>query len=248
MSPPSSATAIPTRRRGRFCRSESQKEQREGRRSKYGASEVYISLVDAKCAPIDQSIRQLGVQAMCTNRDLPLFLPIGRGHTDFTLVDFGGPIVGIRCVSPPTAPKPSWAEGQISWRLISHLSLNYLSLIDTEGTNEAAALRDLLGLYSDLADPQVRKQINGVISAKCHSIVRHLPAPGPISFARGLEATVTLDEAAFEGTGAFLLGAVLETFFAKYASINSFVETAIRSIERGEIMRWPARLGRRHIL
>ena len=45
-----------------------------------------------------------------------------------------------------------------------------------------------------------------------------------------------------------LLGAVLEQFFAKYASLNSFTETVIRSTERGELMRWPARIGRRHTL
>lgn len=232
----------------RVPRAESQKEQREGRRSKYGGSEVFISLVDAKSAPFEQSIRQLGIEALCTNRDLPMFLPIGRGNTDFTLVDFGGPILGIHCVSPPTAPKPSWAEGQTAWRLISHLSLNYLSLIDVDGANDAAGLRDLLALYGELADPHIRKQINGVVSAKSKAIVRHVSAPGPITFARGLEATITLDEAAFEGTGSFLLGAVLEVFFAKYISINSFVETVIKTMERGEIMRWPARIGRRHIL
>ena len=41
----------------------------------------------------------------------------------------------------------------------------------------------------------------------------------------------------------FLLGSVLERFFAKYVSINSFTETVLRSIQRGEIMRWPASLG-----
>ena len=77
---------------------------------------------------------------------------------------------------------------------------------------------------------------------------RRAPIPGPIAFARGLEVTVSLDEAAFEGVGIFLLGAVLEQFFAKYVSINSFTETVVKSTERGEIIRWPARIGRRQTL
>lgn len=64
----------------------------------------------------------------------------------------------------------------------------------------------------------------------------------------GLEVTVTLEEAAFEGTGAFLLGAVLEQFFARYVSINSFTETVVRTLERGEIVRWTMRNGLRPIL
>jgi type VI secretion system protein ImpG len=65
---------------------------------------------------------------------------------------------------------------------------------------------------------------------------------------RGIEVTVGLDERAYQGTGAFLLGAVLEQFFAKYVSINSFAQTVLETTQRGEVMRWPARIGRRHIL
>ena len=72
--------------------------------------------------------------------------------------------------------------------------------------------------------------------------------PGPTSFGRGLEVTVTCDDAAFEGTGAFLLGAVLERFFAKYVSINSFTETVLRTVQRGEVMRWRPTAGLRPIL
>jgi type VI secretion system protein ImpG len=45
----------------------------------------------------------------------------------------------------------------------------------------------------------------------------------------------------------FLFGAVLERFFAKYASINSFTETVLRTLQRGEIMRYSTRVGRRAI-
>jgi type VI secretion system protein ImpG len=48
--------------------------------------------------------------------------------------------------------------------------------------------------------------------------------------------------------GVFLLGAVLERFFSKYVSINSFTETALKTVQRGEIARWPARIGRRPLI
>ena len=66
--------------------------------------------------------------------------------------------------------------------------------------------------------------------------------------ARGIEITVTIDERAFEGTGVFLLGAVLDRFFAEYSAFNHFTQTVIRSVERGEIMRWPPRIGTRRAL
>ena len=174
-------------------------------------------------------------------------MPVGRGETDFTLSS-GAPVKAVRCVTGPTHPRPSRAHGDTAWRLISHLSLNYLSLTDTDNRHGAAALRELLTLYGDLAEAAVRKQIDGVVSIQSRPVTRRAPIPGPIAFARGLEVAMNLDESAFEGAGAFLLGAVLERFFAKYVSINSFTETVVRSTERGEIMRWPARIGRRQIL
>jgi type VI secretion system protein ImpG len=80
------------------------------------------------------------------------------------------------------------------------------------------------------------------------SVVRRLSVPGPISYGRGLQIDVTLDDVAFEGSGILLLGAVLERFFARYVSINSFTQTRLLSQARGEIRQWPVRLGTRQVL
>jgi type VI secretion system protein ImpG len=218
----------------------SEKQRAKGPRSSYVGSEVFLSLVDGDEGPYRSSLRQLAIQTLCSNRDLPLHMSLGQGRTDFTL-ESGAPVETVRCIAGPTPPHPSHAHGDTSWRLVSHLSLNYLSLVG-DGAG-AAALRELLSLYADLSDPTTRKQIDGVRSTGSTAITRALPFPGPTTFGRGLEITVTCDEAAFEGAGVFLLGAVLERFFAKYVSINSFTETVLRTVQRGDVMRWPARVG-----
>jgi type VI secretion system protein ImpG len=223
-------------------------QKRTGPRSSYIGSEVYLSLVDSREAPYHHDLRQLAVRTLCTNRDLPLHQPIGKMATDFTL-ESGAPVESIRCVAGPTRPRasPMFGDGDFIWRLVSHLTLNYLSLIDNDERQGAAALRDMLKLYGDVGDAPTRKQIEGVRNVASRTITRRIPTSGPITFGRGLEVRVTCDEAAFEGTGIFLLGAVLEQFFARYASINSFTETVLSSVDRGEVMRWPARIGRRQI-
>ena len=106
-------------------------------------------------------------------------------------------------------------------------------------------LRELLQLYAHLADASQARQIEGVRAITSTSIVRPLPLTVPATFVRGLELQLECDESAFEGTSVFLLGTVLDQFFAKYVSLNSFTETVLRTTQRGQIMRWPARLGRR---
>jgi type VI secretion system protein ImpG len=221
--------------------------RQRGPRSSYLGSEVYVSLVDPEAAPYSGDLRQLSVETVCTNRDLPLQVPVGSGRGDF-LLEVSAPVAEVKCLSGPTPPRPSWAEGEVSWRLVSHLCLNYMSLVRDEAGRGATRLRDLLKLYGDLASPGLRKQVDGLANVSARPIVRRVFTEGPVAFARGLEVQLEFDESCFEGTGVFLMGAVLERFLAKYVSLNSFTETVISSRERGEIMRWRPRLGRRHTL
>ncbi len=225
----------------------STKQRREGVRSSYIGSELFISLVDSAQVPYSKDIKQLGMDTLCTNRDLPLVMPVGLGDTDFTL-QISAPVKSIRCISGPTRPVPAAFEGDSVWRLINHLSLNYLSLIDNDAKQGALALRELLSLYADNREISIKKQIEGVVSVSAKNVVRRIDSKGPMVFGRGLEISLLLDESAFEGGGYFLLGTVLEQFFARYVSINSFVETVILTTDRGEVARWPVRIGRRHTL
>jgi type VI secretion system protein ImpG len=221
----------------------SARQRQRGARSSYIGSETFISIVDPHNAPHKNNLRQLGVQTLCTNRDLPLHASFGKTQSDFTL-EVGAPIEAIRCLVGPTKPRPSVAHGDVTWRLISQLSLNYLSLLDNDSSHGPAALRALLNLYADQFDAPMQRQIEGIKAISARPINGRIPTSGPITFGRGVEISLTCDETAFEGGSSFLLGLVLQEFFSKYVSINSFTATVLRSTERGEVMRWAPKLGR----
>jgi type VI secretion system protein ImpG len=230
----------------------SSRQRAKGTRSSYLGQEVFVSLVDGNEAPYSSELTQLGVKTLCTNRDLPNRMPRGQANSDFTL-EVNAPVDTIRCVAGPTRPGPvssggdageATTSGDYAWRVISHLSLNYLSLVDQDSEEGAAALRAMLELYSNY-NPLAERQIRGVLSVKARSVTRRLPIPGPISFGRGLEIEVVLEESAFEAGGMFLFGSVLEEFFSKYVSINNLTEMVVRSDREIEIARWPVRMGTR---
>jgi len=237
----------------------SDRERLTGRRSSYAGTDVFVSIVDGDMAPHRPDLRQLEIRALCTNRHLPIQMAKGVGRSDFTM-DLSAPVASLRILQGPVLPRvslvlagqnpeqPQVASGRFAWRLISHLSLNHLSLADTDSETGAEGLREILRLYADPNDRQTLKQIDGIRSVRYRPIIRRVEMPGPITFARGLEITVLCDETAFEGQGVFVLGAVLEQFFAKYVSLNSFTETVVTTQQRKEIMRWPAQMGRRQIL
>ena len=231
----------------RVPRQLSSRARTQGPRSSYIGHEAFISLVDAEHAPYPPGLRQLGLELMCTNRDLPLSMPVGKQHTDFTIA-ISAPVASIRCLVGPVAPRPCRGDGDYAWRFISHLGLNYLSLVDTDAVHGAAALRELLRLYVPSATSVAARQLEGLTSVKCHPIVRRIQGAGPMAVGRGLQLTLTIDETPFGGAGGILLAAVLDRFFAKYVSINAFTETVLMNPERGEVVRWPMRLGQRAVL
>jgi type VI secretion system protein ImpG len=173
-------------------------------------------------------------------------MPTG-GRSDFSLIA-SAPVDSVAILRGPTRPVPAIAEHEITWRLVSHLGLNYLTLTDLDKEQGAVSLRRLLELYAALADPSTRAQIEGVQGMALRPVTRRAPRPGPLVFARGVQIEVALDETAFGGNFAFLFGRVLDTFFARHVGLNTFTETVVRSLQRGELARWAPRPGERPVL
>jgi type VI secretion system protein ImpG len=225
----------------------SQAQQRDGPRSAYIGSEVYLQVVDAQEAPFSADLRQIGVRALCTNRDLPILMPVGNAKGDLTLAQTA-PVKSIQVIKGPTRPMSALREGNLNWKLINQLSLNHLSLTDTDLEQGAAALRQILQLYAPAGDAGAQRQIDGLRSVKLQTVVRRLPMPGPITFGRGVAVQVEVDDLSFEGASAFLLGCVLERFIARHVSINSFTQLRLYSAAKGDILNGRPRCGTRPIL
>jgi len=233
----------------------SSRQRQRGARSNYLGQEVFISLVDGHQAPYSRALSQVGVKALCTNRDLPTQMPLGQRGGDLFL-ESGAPIKEVKVLQGPTRPSSmglsgesrergaATTSGDLAWRLINHLTLNYLSLVDESPQEGASAMRQMLELYVG-SNPVAERQINGLISIEATPVTRRLQIPGPISFGRGLKISVTFEEAAFEAGGMYLMGSILNQFFRKYVSLNNVVETVAYSDNGMEIGKWPVMMGRR---
>jgi type VI secretion system protein ImpG len=241
----------------RLRRRRTVEEQRQGMTPNYMGVDMFLSLVEPVSLADDTGVAELSARALCSNRHLTEHLPVGANGADFKLVDQTE--LTIRCVGAPTPPRESIVKylrsrsetaggGAIAWRLINLLNLNHLGLTDRNAGENAQALRETLSMFADLSDSAIERRIRGVRSIDSRPIVRRLRRADGVGIARGVEITVTLDENAFEGSGAFLLGAVLDRFFSEYASINHFTQTVVRSLGRGELVRWPPRSGARRLL
>jgi type VI secretion system protein ImpG len=147
------------------------------------------------------------------------------------------------CVAGPTPPREpvvtqlrSRSEvahtGTVAWRLVNMLSTNHLGLVERGAGRNAQALRETLSMFAEMTDAATERRVRGIRNVDSRPVVRRIRERSGVGAARGIEITVTIDEKAFEGTGIFVLGAVLDRFFAEYSGFNHFTQTVIRSVER----------------
>lgn len=206
-------------------------------------TDLYLSLVDVDLQLTESPGDTLVVDVTCTNRDLPGRLRLDDGRGDFELEE-AAPVARIKALVKPTPTVRPPLSAANQWRLISHLSLNYLSL-----TESPEALQEILRLYDFSDSSGVRQQIEGITEVSSKRVVRRPTSMGWHGFCRGLEVTLVLDEDKYVGSGVFLFATVLERFFGLYANLNSFTQLTVKTRQREKALKqWPPRAGEQILL
>ena len=204
---------------------------------KDGGTETYISFVRGEDASLPQ-VETISMELTCTNRLLPRALHVGdiNAHMD--------PAAGmVQCanITPVTPPFSPPLEGDLLWRLLANMSLNYVALSDIN------ALKAMISAYNFRAphDPaharMLDKLLKGMVAIG-YTEVDRIYNGFPV---RGARTRLALDQRAFAGEGGmYLFGAVLNEFFALYATVNSFHQLIVEEASCREEYRWAPRLGR----
>lgn len=226
------------------------KRVREGGRSAYLGSEVYLGLTQPNGELITRhGLQQLAVRALCSNRDLPLLMPIGQqGATD---LQWPGnlPLLSVRFLRGPSRPKMPVRMGQSAWHLIEHLSSNYLGLVDSGGNQQGAqSITQLLNLFADPTLPSHKLLVQAIQSVDAQPIVQRILRQGRPAVVKGLEVTLTIDELALQGLGLGVFANVLAHYFAAHVSVNAFVRTRVRGVQSGAEISLPAMTGSRPLV
>jgi type VI secretion system protein ImpG len=207
-------------------------------------TDVYISFVDLDGQLARPESDAVTARLLAYNGDLPSRLPFGDESGDFQMQG-GGPIERIVALEKPTPAIEPPLGRPVLWRLISQLSLNYVSLME----GGPGTLQELLRLYNfgDSAAGEKHIQgITGVEGSPCHA---RIDGEHGLTFARGHRIDLSFDEEEFAGGGVYLLASVLERFLSQYVSLNSFSIIAAHSRQRKyPIREWPPRSGWKTLL
>jgi len=203
-------------------------------------TDVFLAFCGPGLDPAEPSEETVMVRVTCSNRDLPSQLSFCDPSGDFQ-IEAAAPVETINCLIRPTRTLRPPLSGAQQWRLISHLSLNYLSLIE----GGRASLKEMLALYDFGDSAATRQQISGIVSVTSRHVTRRIGA----AFCRGVEVTVEFDEDKYIGSSLYLFASVLERFLGQYVSVNSFVQFVARTTRDNRVLKqWPPRNGDRVLI
>lgn len=191
--------------------------------------ESELSIVDVDFDPATPQTDTLSIEVMATNRNLPNALAVGNAGGDLFMS--GGSVASeIRLLRKPSVSMRFQRGRGALWRLISHLSLNHLSL----SAGGLDAIKEMLRLY-DLPRSQTnRAMLDGLISIDYRPATAYLAGNPFSTFVRGTEIRLTVDESRFVGSGLRLFGQVMDRFFGLYTHVNSFVQLKLISARTQE--------------
>ena len=204
-------------------------------RSPSGAWVTYLSLVHPTRGQLP-SEETLSLQLTCTNG--PLCREVGIEDIRVAAVkrlDF----VTFRNFTRPTAPLyPRLGEGS-EWRFVSHLAINFQSLV------APGALSNLLALYDPGGQQANQRRIEAIRAVRAFPSERVL---GGVAV-RGTRLEVELHEGGFDDEGDLLLFVqVLSEFVSLYAETNTFAELQVLRRPSGEVLRCPPVQGKQALL
>jgi type VI secretion system protein ImpG len=191
--------------------------------------EFELSIVDTDFNPAVPQTDTLSIDVKATNRDLPNLLAVGMPGGDLFLPG-GGLASEIRLLRKPT-PSMRFERGRGAlWRLISHLSLNHLSL----SAGGIDAIKEMLRLYDLPRSPTNRAMLEGLVHIEYRPATAYLTGQPFSTFVRGTEVVLTVDESRFVGSGLRLFAQLLDRFFGLYTHVNSFTQLKLISARTKE--------------
>ncbi len=211
-----------------------------------GGDDVFliVSDEDGKSSADADHVASLDITA--TNRDAATRLPFGGGRPRLTVPEVGG-IKRCDALMAPTRPLRVKRGRSTLWRLVSHLSLNHLTVDSAQ--SGLSVLKEMLSLYDSADSAATRAVIDRLSDVKTAPATARAPGGGRIAFASGVDVALEFEDERLSGSGAFLLGMVLDGVLASFAAVNAFSRTTLRlKGERAAWRRWPARTGTRRLL
>lgn len=179
----------------------------------------------------------VSVEFISTNKNLPSRL--GMGSISQADAQSNVAHLKFKNITIPTMSYAPPIDGDFLWKIVSNMSLNYLSLSDMNTLKTILQTYDFLGAYDDKQRQHTEHILKGLVDISYeHSSIIYQGLP-----VRGVITTLKIETSKFASKGEmYLFCDVLNEFFALYGNINTFHKLSVETDE-GETFDWTAKMG-----
>ncbi|WP_064604034.1 type VI secretion system baseplate subunit TssF [Photobacterium sp. J15] len=209
--------------------------------------ESYLSVINSVSRPLDINEYEhwiVTVNALCSNRNLPIRLPFGGGQPAMSVTQRTDTLKEVRCLTAPTTPIRPKLNESTRWQFARHLTLNHFT-----GDDGLLTLVELLKLYDFEQSPQSKAIIDSVIGLSITPATSRVVQRGRVGFCHGTDIEIEFAKNELTGTNIFFFGCVLSQFFSQFTAINSFTRLSVRIQGQAECLhRWPAMAGSKKLI
>jgi type VI secretion system protein ImpG len=192
-------------------------QQETSHRKQLAGTETWLSLYDVdfnNASPIGETVY---AKTQCSNRSVCELFPKQQG---FSIIG-SSPVTEVTLLTRPTRHKGSNLQKEHLWKILSHLSVYYVSLADPKLAKDM--LVRFLTLYTNKGDPVSQRQIESIEKLTvCDDVQPHI-TDGWRGYYRGTKFSLTLTERKFDGSSTILFSRVIHQFLALFCHVNSFV-------------------------
>jgi len=175
----------------------------------------------------------ISVNLLATNKNTPSKLLLG----DICISNATNLL--FRNITIPSVSYPPPISGDFLWRVISNMSLNYLSLNDLKTLKTILATYDFFGAFDSKQKEKTTVMLEGLLSiesTKEDYIYHGMPI-------KGMHIHLRIDPLKFACIGeAYLFCSIINEFFSLYGNINSFHRLTVDIINE-DIFSWDYRMG-----
>lgn len=200
------------------------------------AGATSLAFVDHRNVPHAPSDSTASIDILATNASLPRKLPFGGGQPRLTMASPIDHVAGVACLRAPTLMRPAGSDPDRAWQLMSHLSLNHLSLDDSG----APVLRDILRLYDPGDGPEMAQMIDAIDGISTQTGLARIDGVT----VTGTDITLIFDDSRIAPGQAVLFASVLDRFFGCYTTLNTFTRLSVHMKDRTDwLARFDARAG-----
>lgn len=206
-------------------------QQENSHRKELSGTETWLSVFNSdyqKESPLGDT---LYASAYVCNRSACELFP--RSQL-FSIVG-SSPVKQVTLLTCPTRHRGSQLDQEHLWKMLSHLSIYYVSLSDPTLAKET--LKRFLGLYANKNNSASQRQIDSICSLEVEDDVQPDLSAAWRGYYQGKKFTLTLNERKFDGGSAILFAGVLRQFLALFCHINSFVRMEVK-FNHGSAYQW----------